>query len=218
MQQPHQETPIEERLSTITHGIGIPLSLAALTVLVTFASLYGDPRHIVTLSLYGTSLVLVYLASTLFHACPAGRAKHKHWLRVFDHSAIYGLIAGTYTPFLLVLIGGGWGWSLFGVLWGLAAVGVILKLFFVNRFEVLSVAIYIALGWIGIIFFRPVLLHLPGEAVAWILGGGAAYTAGILFFFWDRLPFNHAIWHLFVLAGSACHFMAVLLHVAPLPR
>lgn len=209
--QPHLETPAEEWANCLSHGLGAALSLGALVVLVTLAGLGGDPWRIVTVSLYGLALLLMYVASTFFHACSGPTAKRR--LRVLDHSAIYTLIAGTYTPFLLVNLRGGWGWSLFGVLWGLAAAGAILKIFFVHRFELLSTAIYLILGWIGVIGFRPVFLSLPTGALAWVIAGGLAYTLGIVFFLWDRLPFNHAIWHLFVLAGSACHFAAILLFV-----
>lgn len=211
--QPHLETRAEEVLSALTHALGVLLSLAAIAVLVSFASLFGDARRIVTVSIFGGCLLLVYLASALYHASSSRRARH--WLRVIDHIAIYFLIAGTYTPFLLVNLRGGWGWSLFGVLWGLAAVGALFKVHFVHRYEIVSTIVYLTMGWIGLIAAKPFLATLPGGAIAWILAGGLAYTAGVLFFLWDHLPFNHAIWHLFVMAGSACHFFAVLWYVIP---
>jgi hemolysin III len=210
---PHCETPVEEKLSSITHGIGAILSIVALAILVTLASLHGGMRHVITVSVYGGSMLLLYLASTCYHACRGGRAKH--WLKVADHIAIYCMIAGTYTPFLLVSVRGAWGWSLFGVLWGLTLLGAVMKLFFVHRFDFISTMIYLAMGWIGVIAAKPFLEHLPGGAVAWMVAGGLSYTVGVIFYLWDRLPFNHAIWHLFVLAGSACHFFCILFYVVP---
>ncbi len=209
----HAETRAEELASSITHGIGLALSLVGVAIMVVLAALRGRAIHVVTVSLFGAAMLLVYLASTLYHACSGPRSKH--WLRVLDHTAIYALIAGTYTPFLLVLIRGGWGWSLFGVLWGLTVAGCVFKLFFVHRFAGLSTAVYVAMGWMGIIALGPILTHLSGGALWWIAGGGVAYTGGVAFFVWDRLPFNHAIWHLCVMAGTACHFFAVLLYVVP---
>lgn len=206
----HVETPAEEFVSFLTHGIGAVLSVGALAALVTLAALCGDARRIVAVAVYGATLVLLYLASTLYHACAADRRPTaKRRLQVFDHISIYALIAGTYTPFLLVLIRGGWGWSLFGVLWGLAAAGTVFKLFFGSRYDVVSTLVYVAMGWSGLLATGPFLTRLPGGALAWIVAGGVAYTAGVVFYLWDRLPFNHAVWHCFVLAGSTCHFVAV---------
>jgi hemolysin III len=212
--RPHPESAAEEAASGITHAIGAVLAAVALAVLVTLASLHGDTIRIVSLSIYGACLVLLYLASTCFHICR--RERLKHWFKVGDHVAIYTLIAGTYTPILLVLIRGAWGWSLLGAVWGLALIGTALKLFFVHRYEKLSVTIYVLMGWMGLIAIKPVLETVPGGALVWIFGGGIVYTIGVIFFFWDHLPFNHAIWHVFVLLGSACHFMAILLYVLPM--
>lgn len=210
----HPETPREEFVSYLTHGVGALLACGALAVLVTLAALYGDARRIVAVAVYGATLVTLYFASTLYHACAADRRPlAKRRLQLFDHISIYALIAGSYTPFLLVLIRGGWGWSLFGVLWGLAAAGTIFKLFFGNRYDVVSTLVYVAMGWSGLLAAGPMLTHLPGGAIAWILAGGIAYTAGVVFYLWDHLPFNHAVWHCFVLAGSACHFIAVATYV-----
>jgi len=211
--QPHAETESEERLSSITHGVGALLSIAALAILITLASVHGDARRVITVTIYGASMLLLYLASTCYHACRHPRAKH--WLKVADHIAIYCLIAGTYTPFLLVSVRGAWGWSLFCLLWGLTLAGAILKLFFIHRFDFASTMIYLAMGWIGVIAARPFLQALPGGAVALMVAGGLAYTVGVIFYLWDHLPFNHAIWHVFVLAGSACHFFGVLFYVVP---
>jgi hemolysin III len=136
-------------------------------------------------------------------------------MRIFDHASIYLLIAGSYTPVALVALGGVWGWSLFGAVWGLAVAGVGLKLFFIDRYEMLSTALYVAMGWIALAVLKPLLASLPVGGLAWLFAGGATYTAGVAFFVWDRLPFNHAIWHLFVIAGSVCHFFAILLYVLP---
>jgi hemolysin III len=206
----HRETPAEEALSCLTHGIGALLSAGGLVTLVTLAALYGDARRIVAVAIYGATLVVLYLASTLYHACAADRRPlAKRRLQLVDHISIYALIAGSYTPFLLVLVRGGWGWSLFVVLWGLAAAGTCFKLVFGNRYDVVSALVYVAMGWSGMLAAGPLLSKLPGGALVWIFAGGIAYTAGVVFYLWDRLPFNHAVWHLFVLAGSTCHFVAV---------
>jgi hemolysin III len=217
---PEIQTPAEEAVNCITHGVGAALAAAALAVLVTLAVLRGGAIHIVSVSVYGACLLGLYLASTIYHACGCGslrsRQRLRRALKIIDHIGIYLLIAGTYTPFLLVLIRGPWGWSLFGVLWGLAVVGTIYKMLFIDDgSDVISALLYVAMGWVGMIGAKPLLGALPGGAVAWIVAGGIAYTAGVAFYLWERLPFNHAIWHGFVLAGSACHFLAILLYVLP---
>jgi hemolysin III len=211
--QPHLETPAEEIASCATHGLGAILSVAAIAVLVTLSSLRGDARHVVTVAVFGASMLMVYVASSLYHGCRTHATKHR--LKVLDHVAIYCLIAGTYTPFLVVKIGGAWGWSLLAVLWGLALLGTLFKLRFVDRFDGASTAVYVGMGWIALVAAKPFVERLPGGAIAWLLAGGIAYTAGVVFYRWENLPYNHAIWHLFVLAGSACHFVAVLLYVVP---
>jgi len=210
----HQETVGEEIASSITHGIGIGLGIAALSVLVVFAALRGDAWRVVSFAVYGATLVLLYSASTFYHAFQ--KPKIKRIFRIFEHSAIYILIAGTYTPFTLVSFRGGWGWSIFGVIWGLALFGIVFKAFFVERFEVISTIVYVLMGWLVLIAIRPVVLALPVGGIVWLVIGGASYTLGVVFFAWDRLPFNHAIWHLFVLGGSICHFFAILLYVLPM--
>jgi hemolysin III len=211
--QPHRATQAEDRASCLTHGVGAALSVAALVVLVSLAALRGNAWHVATVGVFGASMLMVYLASSLYHGCQTHPTK-RH-LKVLDHVAIYCLIAGTYTPFLLILIGGAWGWSLFGVVWGLAIAGTVFKLFFVDRFDGVSTAVYVGMGWLALVAAKPFMERLPGGAIGWLLAGGVAYTAGVIFYRWDRLPYNHAIWHLFVLAGSACHFIAVLLYVVP---
>ena len=209
----HPETSAEEVASSITHALGGLLSVAALTLLVVFAAHAGDARRVVSVSVYGATLVFMYVASTAYHLVRPPRAKRV--MRILDHASIYLLIAGTYTPVALVTLHGGWGWSLFGVTWGLAVTGIVLKSFLIDRYELLSTVLYVAMGWVVLVAVKPLLAHLPMAGVAWLAGGGLAYTAGVVFFVWDLLPFNHAIWHLFVLAGSICHFFCVLLYVLP---
>lgn len=202
-----------ERLNTITHGFGACLSVAALVQMVASASMWGDAYRIVSVSVYGASLVLLYLASTLYHLAKDERVKAM--MKLVDHSCIYVLIAGTYTPFTLISIRGPWGWSLFGVIWGLAVLGVIFKLYFIHRFDKSSVAIYIAMGWLAIIAARPIVMALPAGGIACIVAGGLAYTGGAGVYLWRSLPHNHAIWHMLVMAGSAFHFAAVYWYVLP---
>jgi hemolysin III len=198
----------EEIANSLTHGLGLGLSLAGLSVLVTFAATWGDGWRVTGCAIFGTSLVLLYGASTLYHALRAPRMKQ--WLRGLDHAAIFVLIAGTYTPFLLANLRGPWGWSLFGVVWALAVVGIILKLFLAGRFRLWSTLIYLFMGWLILIAFKPLVEALPVGSLIMLLAGGAAYSAGTVFYLWNRLPYHHAVWHLFVLAASACHFFAVL--------
>ncbi|MFQ5400382.1 MAG: hemolysin III family protein [Anaerolineae bacterium] len=203
----------EEIANSITHGIGTALSVAGLTLLVVLAAIYGDTWRVVSFSIYGSSLVLLYLASTLYHSIQNPRIKQV--LRVFDHAAIYLLIAGTYTPFLLVNMRGAWGWSLFGVVWGLALTGVVFKSFFIGRFERLATVAYVLMGWLVVVAFKEMLAAVPPGGIALLVAGGAVYTIGVVFYAWEKLPYNHAIWHLFVLGGSICHFFAILFHVLP---
>ncbi len=203
----------EEVANTITHGIGIGLSIAGLVLLVVRAALYGDAWQVVSFSIYGTSLILLYSASTLYHGFQSKRAKEV--LRIFDHSAIYLLIAGTYTPFLLVTLRGPWGWSLFGVIWGLALLGITFKIIFGAKYEIVSTTFYILMGWVVITAIKPLIAALPSAGLFWLVAGGLAYTSGVIFYAWEKLPFNHAIWHGFVLAGSFFHFFAVLFYLSP---
>lgn len=213
---PCPETPAEQLANVVTHGVGLVLSVVALASLIVIARVHGDPRRLVTVGVYGLTLMLMYTASTCYHCVRSPRARYA--MRVFDHATIFLLIAGTYTPIALVGLGGRWGWSLFGVVWGLAAVGIVAKVFFVGRYEALSVTLYVLMGWLALVALKPLIAVMPAAALGWIFGGGLVYTAGVGFYLWDRLPFNHAIWHLFVLAGSACHFTAVLLYVLPVSR
>lgn len=203
----------EEIANAGTHAVGVVLSVIALTLMVVFASGGGDLWRIVSVSIFGATLIAVYVASTLYHAIPHPKAKRL--MRVFDHCAIYLLIAGTYTPFLLVSMRGPAGWTLFGVLWGLAAAGCLLKILCMERWETLSVVLYVAMGWAVIATIKPALAAVPPAALTLMAVGGIAYTAGIIFYAWRRLPYHHAIWHLFVLVGSITHFIAVLYFVVP---
>jgi len=213
MKLPHLESPAEEAANGITHALGIALSIAALAVLVVSSSSSGDPYRIVACSVFGATLLIMYTASTVYHFVKSPQLKRA--MRVFDHASIYLLIAGTYTPIVLVSLRGSWGWSLFGVIWAMAVFGVVTKIYLFDKFELLSVGLYIAMGWIAIVALNPLLAAVPTGGLAWIFSGGIAYTFGVIFFMWDHLPFNHAIWHLFVIGGSVCHFFAVLLYVIP---
>ena len=203
----------EELANSVTHGIGLALSVTGFAVLVVLAVLRGGARHIVSCSVYGSTLVCLYAASTLYHIVRSSRLKRV--LKVLDHSAIYLLIAGTYTPFSLVILRGGWGWTLFGLVWGLSVLGVLFKVWFVDRFQIASTTVYLAMGWLVVIALKPLLVLVPSGGLLWLLAGGVLYTVGVGFFAWRKLPYNHAIWHVFVLAGSACHYFAVLYYVLP---
>jgi len=204
---------LEELANTITHGIGLLLSVAGFVVLLVFAIFHGTATHIVACSIYGATLICLYAASTCYHAVISPRVKRA--LKIFDHSAIYLLIAGTYTPFLLLDLRGAWGWSLFGVVWGLAFAGIVFKFWFVDHFHHVSTAIYLAMGWLVVIAAKPVLAHVPTATLLWVLAGGILYSSGVIFYVWERLPYSHFVWHLFVMAGSACHYVAVLRSVLP---
>jgi hemolysin III len=203
----------EEIANAITHGVGALASAAAGAVLVTLATLSGTRLQMISAIVFCSSLLLLYTASTLYHAIPSAKAKRR--LKVCDHCAIYMLIAGTYTPFALIGLSGAVGWWLFGVAWGLAIVGITFKLFFTGRFKLFSTLVYIGMGWMSLFAIRPMLVSIPVSALIWLLAGGIAYTAGTLFYHNERLRYSHAVWHLFVLAGSACHFIAVISQVVP---
>lgn len=205
-------TPSEERANALTHGLGAAASLIAGAVLVVLAAQTGDAWRLVSAAVFSAAMLLLYTASAVYHGAPAGAAKDR--LEIVDHCAIFLLIAGTYTPFTLVTLRGAWGWSLFGVVWGLAVAGVVLKLIFRTRFALLSTLIYIGMGWLVVVAFGPMVAALAPLPLLLLVAGGVAYTAGTLFYHNHRIPYAHAIWHLFVLAGSACHFLAVSTQVA----
>ena len=203
----------EEIANALTHGIGALASAAAGAVLVTLASQSGTRMQMVSAVVFCASLLLLYTASTLYHAIPSQAAKRR--LKVFDHCAIYMLIAGTYTPFALIGLRGPVGWWLFGVAWGLATLGITFKLFFTGRFKLFSTLVYIGMGWMAVFAIQPMIVNIPLASLLWLLAGGVAYTAGTIFYHNERLRYSHAVWHLFVLAGSACHFIAVISQVVP---
>lgn len=208
---PRYYTRAEELANVLTHGIGFVLSIVALAFLVVFASLKGDAWHIVSFSIYGASLVILYLASTSFHL--SQKIELRKYLNIFDHASIYLLIAGTYTPFMLITLRGPWGWSLFGIVWGLSIAGIILKLFFTGRFNTMSTVLYVVLGWIVVLAIDPLVEALPLPGLLWLFAGGLSYTIGAAFFLLNRISFNHAIFHVFVLLGSICHFIAIFWYV-----
>jgi hemolysin III len=206
----------EEIANSVTHGVGAALFLAGGALLIVLAALRGDAWVVVSCSVYAATLILFYTSSTLYHAFRGPRAKRV--FRVLDHATIYLLIAGTYTPFVLVSLRGPWGWTLFGLTWGLAAAGVVFKSLWTGRLPVFSTAVYVVMGWSIVIAIKPLAAALPAPGVAWLAAGGLLYTFGVVFYALDRrLRYAHAIWHVFVLFGSACHFAAVLFYVVP-PR
>ncbi|MEI7644378.1 MAG: hemolysin III family protein [Chloroflexales bacterium] len=207
----HRFTLGEIIANAVTHGIGTALAIAGLAILVAFASLHGDAWHIVSVSIYGATLIFLYLFSTLYHSVLGPRVSQV--LRVFDHAAIFLLIAGTYTPFTLVTLRGTLGWTLFGIVWGLALFGVAFQTTLLRRHIAISLGLYIGMGWAVVVAARPMMEVLPMPGMILLASGGLAYTFGVIFYVWHRLPYHHAIWHLFVLAGSALHFFAILLYV-----
>lgn len=200
----------EEIANSLSHGVGLVAALAAVPVLVIAAVRRGDAAGVVGASVFAATMVLVYSASTLYHALPRTRAKHV--LRVIDHAAIFLLIAGTYTPFTLGVLRGPWGWTLFGLVWGLGLVGIAVKVLGGLRYPAVSMGLYLTTGWLAIIAAKPLWIGMPAWGLFWLLAGGVAYTGGIAFYATDRLRYRHFVWHLCVLAGSACHFVAVWLY------
>ena len=198
----------EEIANSVTHGAGFVAFAIGLPLLVATAAERGDALQVLGCSVFATCLVLLYAASTIYHALPPSRAKRI--FRVADHIAIYLVIAGSYTPFLLGVLRGPFGWTLCAVVWGLAALGILHKLLLGMRFPHLSTAFYLAMGWLAVVAIGPITHHVPSDGLAWLAAGGLLYTAGVVFYAWDRLRYGHMVWHLFVLAGSACHFVAVL--------
>ena len=205
----------EEFFNALTHGLGATAALAGGAVLITLAALFGDGWQLAGAIVFGICLLLLYLASTLYHAIQHPVAKAR--LKVVDHCAIYLLIAGTYTPFTLIGLRGPWGWGLFTAIWTLAVAGVIFKLFFTGRFKLLSTGIYIAMGWLVIVAIKPLLGALDAWTTGWLFAGGLFYTLGTVFYHRPSMRYSHAVWHLFVVAGSVCHYIAVLaqVHVTP---
>lgn len=203
----------EEFANWITHGIGLTLSLAGTALLITLAILRGTAWHVATVTVYACCLIALYASSTAYHACR--RERIKRIFRIADHSAIYLLIAGTYTPFTLINMRGGWGWALFVTVWTLTLVGILWKVFFLERYEIVSIFLYVAMGWLALVAIKPLLLMVPLGALLLLFAGGAFYSTGLIFFASRRIPYAHALWHVFVMAGSMCHYVAVVLYVVP---
>ena len=202
----------EEIAHSITHGIGAALSVAAMVLLIVFASQQRDAWRIVSFSIYGSTLFILYLASTLYHAFT--NVKVKTFFRLMDHSSIFLLIAGTYTPITLIAMRGPWGWTLFGLIWTMALCGIIFETIYIGKHNFISLGIYISMGWLAVIAIKPMIDMLPDGMMKWIVIGGLLYTIGIIFYVWEKIPYHHAIWHLFVLGGSITHFFGMLFYLA----
>ena len=214
MENSRRITRINEVANTVTHGIGVALAITALVLLIVYAVIYGDVWHVVSFSIFGSSLVLLYLASTLYHGFQ--KPDVKRVLRIIDHSAIYLLIAGTYTPFMLVTLRGTQGWVMFGIIWGLAVIGILYKTFFINRHVVISTLFYLAMGWMIVFSIKDLIQNLPLNGVIFLAAGGLSYTLGMIFYAGKEKLLFHAVWHLFVLGGSICHFFSIFYFVLPL--
>ncbi|WP_147534619.1 PAQR family membrane homeostasis protein TrhA [Bacillus marasmi] len=208
MADTHSFSKAEEISNAITHGLGALLSVAALVILIVFASLYGNAWHVVSFTLFGVTMVLLYTSSTLVHSLRPGRAKD--FFEIMDHSAIYFFIAGTYTPFMFIAVKGWLGWTLFGIVWGLAVGGTIFKSFFVKKYLFTSTGLYVLMGWLIVFAWNELVTNLHPSAFWLLVSGGLCYTIGAVFYMWKLFTHHHAVWHIFVLAGTACHFFAVL--------
>jgi hemolysin III len=212
MSNEHRPTIGEEIANSLSHGVGLALAIVGTPILIITAARYGTAWNTVGVSIFAASMISLYLASTLYHALTHAGAKR--FFRMLDHGAIFILIAGTYTPFTLGVLRGPWGWTLFGLVWGLALLGLAKKAIFGTRYVWLSVALYLVMGWLVVIAAPQVLQRIPLSGLAWILAGGLAYTAGVGFFAAHRVRYAHFAWHLFVIAGTVCHFFAVLWYSA----
>lgn len=202
-----------ELINSLTHGLGLVLSLSAIPLLIVLAATRGSAWHIVGVSVYGATLIALYAASTIYHACRSDKARRI--FRVLDHSSIYLLIAGTYTPFALVNLRGPWGWTLLGLVWGIAVFGITWKLVATARFPGVSIASYLLMGWLVLVAIKPLLASVQFGGIVWLLAGGLAYSLGTIFLGWKKLPYHHAVWHLAVIAGSICHYLAIAKYVLP---
>jgi hemolysin III len=208
-------SPGEERFNVWSHGIGLALGVVGFVFLLVRAATHGDFWHVASFAVFGGSLVVLYAASTIYHSSKDELQRGR--LRTLDHAAIYVLIAGTYTPFTLVTLQGPVGWTLFGISWGMAAVGITLKLFFTGRFDLISTLMYVFMGWVIIFAIKPLIEALSGNGMVWLVSGGIAYTLGAVFYSIPRMPYGHAVFHVFVLVGSLCHFVTVYFFVLPAP-
>jgi hemolysin III len=201
----------EEKINIITHGFGLLLSIPATIILIIYSCNHGTAWHIVSSAIYGSSLILLYLASTVYHS--AKESKLRERLNVFDHAAIYLLIAGTYTPFLLITLHGGWGWSLFGIVWGFAIIGIVMKILFSKRYKAVSAIAYVSMGCIIVVAFKPLINSIEPAGLWWLIAGGISYITGAVLYVIEKIPYNHGIFHVFVLGGSIAHWIAVFFYV-----
>ena len=206
-------SPLEESINIISHASGLMLSIIALVLLVSHANLHGNIWHVVSFAIFGASLISLYAASTFYHS--AKKPEIRRRLRIIDHATIYLLIAGTYTPFTLVTLNGPTGWVIFGICWGMALTGIILKLFFTGKYNLISTLMYVFMGWIIVFAIKPLIDNLSSDGLLWLFAGGMAYTSGAILYSIKKIKFNHAIFHLFVLLGSFCHFVAVYFYILP---
>lgn len=203
----------EEKINIVSHGIGLVLSCVAFVLLATHANLHGDILHTISFSVFGASLIMLYAASTIYHS--AKKPELRKRLKIIDHASIYVLVAGTYTPFTLITLNGTLGWVIFGTSWGLAITGIILKLFFTGKYNLISTSMYVFIGWVIVFAIKPLIDNLSSEGFFWLLAGGISYTVGAVLYSIKKIKFNHAIFHMFVLTGSFCHFISVYFYVLP---
>ncbi|RDY71297.1 hemolysin D [Halobacillus trueperi] len=207
----HTFTKREEIANAITHGIGAILSIAMLVLLIVFASIGGNAWHITSVTIYGVTMLILYVSSTLVHSFPPGRAKDL--FEIFDHSAIYLFIAGTYTPIMLVPLRSTLGWTLFGIVWGMAILGIVFKVFFVKRFVVMSTVFYVLMGWLIVLAWGPLTAEVPAAGITYLVVGGVMYSIGSIFYVWRSFKYHHMVWHLFVLGGSILHFFSIFFYI-----
>ncbi|AVR45892.1 hemolysin D [Christiangramia fulva] len=205
--------PVEEKWNVISHGIGFALSILALILLIFRASELGGIKYLVGFSIFGASMVLLYAASTFYHSAKSNRLRYR--LNILDHASIYILIAGTYTPFALITLSGRTGWTFLIIVWLMALTGIILKMFYTGRYQLLSTVMYVVMGWLIVFAIKPLIDNLPGAGLWWLFGGGISYTLGAIIFLKEKIPFNHAIFHIFVLLGTFCHFISIYFYTIP---
>lgn len=213
MKMHYDRTRADEIASSISHGVGFFFSLAGFVALIGVAKINGDVGVITSCGIYGSTLALMYLASTLYHTFLSPRINY--FFRTLDHISIFLLIAGTYTPFLFITLGGSQGWMFLSLIWSLAFAGILFRILFRKTFSKVCLMVYLGMGWLSLFIMNPLMNHLPQQGLAWLLVGGVFYTIGTIFYAWKKLVFHHAIWHLFVIAGSLCHFYCILTYVIP---
>lgn len=210
----HTFTRGEEIANAITHGVGAVLSIVGLTLLIVLSSLEGTPWHVISFTIYGVTMLLLYVSSTLVHSFPEGKVKDL--FEIFDHSSIYLFIAGTYTPFLFIAVKGTTGWTLFGIVWGIALAGIVFKAFFVKKFFFISTILYVFMGWMIVFAWDSLTQNIAHQGIVLLVVGGVLYTIGAVFYVWRGFRFHHMIWHMFVLGGTVLHFLAIILYVLPI--